>query len=89
MFALGVLGIFQTLFFPGLLIKKYIQYSRNFFFSLASIIAFSLIANYLIVFLLTALGIFIRWIVISLFIIEILFLLYIYRQVLLNFNKPF
>lgn len=86
MFTLGVLGIFQTLFFPGLMIKKFIQYPRNFFFLIASIVAFSLITNYLIVFLLTTLGIFIRWIVIFLFIIEMFVLLYLYRQALLNFN---
>ena len=54
MFGLGVLGIFQVLFFPGLIIKKFITLPKNFLIGISSIVGLSLITNYVFAFFLTA-----------------------------------
>ncbi|MAT43060.1 MAG: hypothetical protein CL609_12005 [Anaerolineaceae bacterium] len=79
MFFLGVLGVFQVLFFPGILIKKFLSLPRNIFFSLGCIIGLSLITNYLFVFFLTAIGLFIRWLVLFLVVLELIAIIYLYR----------
>jgi len=86
MFALGILGIFQVLLFPGILIKKFIKLPKNFFFSLSSVIGLSLITNFLFVFILTSLGIFVRWLVIILLLGELIAIVYLYRNELSNIN---
>lgn len=86
MFSLGIFGIFQVLFFPGILIKKFINLPKNFFFSLSSVIGLSLITNFLFVLLLTSLGIFVRWLVIFLLVAEMIAIIYFYRNELSNVN---
>ncbi len=84
MFALGIFGILQVLFFPGILIRKFVKLPDNFFFALSSIIALSLISNYVIVFFLTALHVFLHWVVLLLFAVEIITIVYLYRNELLH-----
>ncbi len=84
MFALGIIGIFQALILPGIIINKYVRFPKNFFFFVSSLIAFSLISNFIIVFFLTAIGLFIRPIILILLIIEIGFIIYLYRRELVE-----
>ena len=86
MFILGILGFFQVLFLPGLILRKSVQLPHNFFFSLACIVGLSLITNYVMVFFLTAIGLFVHWFVLSLIALEIGFILYLYRNVLINLS---
>ncbi|HSM25044.1 MAG TPA: phospholipid carrier-dependent glycosyltransferase [Anaerolineaceae bacterium] len=84
MFGLGILGICQVLFFPGIIINKYIRLPKNFFFFISTIIAFSLIINFILVFLLTVFGLFLNGVVLFLIIIELGFIIFLYRKILLN-----
>jgi hypothetical protein len=86
MFSLGILAIFQVLFFPGLIIKKFVKLPKNIFFLISSIIAFSLIFNYLFVFFMTGIGIFVRWLVLILIAIEFGFLLFLYKNEIREIN---
>jgi len=86
MFSLGILGVLQVLFFPGLIIKKFFKLPTNFFVILASIIGFSLISNFLIVFLLTSIGIFYQWLLFLIIIIELFVIIFLYQNELLNLN---
>jgi len=86
MFFIGICSIVQMLFIPGLLLRKYFKYPDNFFLSLSTIIGVSLTANYLVVFLLTALQLFIRPLVLALFLIELGLLFYLYRKTLSSQN---
>jgi hypothetical protein len=66
MFFLGILGILQILFIPGLIILRTLNFKSRFIASLMAVITTSLIINYCFVFLLTVFHVYTR---ISLFII--------------------
>lgn len=89
MFALGILGVCQVLFFPGILIKRFINLPNNIFISLASIIGLSLISNFLIVFLFTSLGVFVQWLVIFMVVTEMATIIFLYRKELRHINLGF
>jgi len=86
MFALGIIGIFQVLFFPEMIVNKYLRFPKNVFFFISTVIAFSLISNFLVVFLLTTIGIFIQPVVIFLIIVEFGFIVFLYHKELININ---
>lgn len=84
MFALGIIGIFQVLLLPGLILRRWLQFPRNFFLQTAAVVASSLIANYLLVFLLTSLRLFRPWVCFLLIAAECAYLLYRHGRKLLT-----
>jgi len=84
MFLLGICSIFQMIFLPGFLVIKPLNIQGKIRILIFSF-ALSLIMNYLIVFLLVRLGLYIRTIVLIIFVIEMLiFLIMIYPSL----NQP-
>jgi hypothetical protein len=79
MLFLGVLSVFQLVLFPGLLIISFFPAKRSFIQQLAYIFMLSLLANYVVVFLLTAIGLYLRSVVLVLFIAEVALLLWVNR----------
>jgi hypothetical protein len=59
-FLLGTLGFMQMTFLPGLVLQRFFKVQTRFFDKVVMIFGLSLIANYIIVFLLTLLGIYTR-----------------------------
>lgn len=57
-FLLGILGFMQMTFLPGLVLQRFFKLQPRFFDKVLMIFGLSLIANYVIVFLLTLLGIY-------------------------------
>jgi len=82
MLFLGVLSAFQLTLFPGLLIIRLFPAKRNFIQQFAYIFMLSLLANYLAVFLLVAVGLYLRSVVLPLFAIETGLLVWLNRNVL-------
>ena len=80
MFILGVIGILQVLFLPGLIFRKFFELPKGFWLRLATLVGISLIANYLFVFLTTLLGIFTQITALILVILEIAAIVYLYRK---------
>lgn len=79
MLFLGVLSVFQLILFPGLLIIRLLPAKRSFLQQLAYIFMLSLLANYVVIFLLVALGLYYRSVVLGLFAVETSWLLWVYR----------
>lgn len=77
MIILGVLGIIQVLFLPGILLLRYFPKAQGFWTNSAMVVGLSLIANYLIVFFSTTLGIFSQVLVLVIFGVELV-LLYVW-----------
>jgi len=84
MFTFGVLGIVQVLFIPGLLIKKFLKLQQGFWVKTAAIIALSLIANYILVFLAVIIGVFNQYFALIVFAIEMVFLFRFYGKQILS-----
>ena len=92
MFILGILSLAQITFIPGTLIIRITKVKTTGIQRLLFVFGFSLIANYIIVFILTALRIYQRPIVLTIFIIEIISLIWLFREKLnspssLTFNR--
>ena len=77
---LGIFGILQVLFIPGLIITKFIPLPKAFWVKVTSIIGLSLITNYLVVFSSTVLGIFSQPFVLVLFLCEVSILVVFYGK---------
>jgi hypothetical protein len=83
MLFLGVLSVFQLLFFPGLLIIRLFPGKRTFIQNFVYIFMLSLLANYAAVFILVGVGLYLRSVVLVLFTFELAGLVWIYRRPLL------
>ena len=84
MIILGIFSILQMLFLPGLLVLRLIGIKGNYFAKLILVFGSSLFMNYLLVFLLTLVGAYSQIVLICLFILEVLFLFWLYRGKILN-----
>lgn len=80
MLFLGVLSVLQLTLFPGLLIIRLFPAKRSIIQQFAYIFMLSLLANYLAVFVLVALGIYLRSVVLVLFILEMVLLIWLNRD---------
>ena len=67
MFFFGMLGALQTTFLPGFIILKFFKLEKSTIQTLAFSFGLSQVFNYLLVFLLTLLGIYLRPVVLVLF----------------------
>jgi hypothetical protein len=85
MFFFGILGIFQDFLFPGIIILRKIGFKSRFVSHLVAAVSLSLVANYFLVFLLTALHLYTRPFMIILVCGEIIYGFWLYR---LELNKP-
>ena len=84
-FVLGMLGIIQITFLPGLIVYTFFRLRIDLFEKVLIIFGTSLVANYCVIFLLSALGIYTR-ITFSLFILgEWIAIVWLYRN---DFNTP-
>ncbi len=83
----GSIGILQVLFLPGLIFVHFLQFPKRLVEKFLAIIATSLLMNYLLVFLLTALHIYTRPMVFVLLALEIGLLTWIYRDSLKQPNE--
>ncbi|MCK4650936.1 hypothetical protein KAT08_02050 [Candidatus Babeliales bacterium] len=77
MFIEGILSIFQVTFLPGFLLLKLFNLKNNFLEKIIFSFGLSLIVNYLGVFALTSLGIYIRSVIITIFFLEIFLFFYL------------
>lgn len=82
MFFWGVLAILQIVLLPGLLIHRFYRIQGGFFLRLNSIMALSMIANFLVVYALGLLGIYTRPVFVVLIALEVIALLWFYCKTL-------
>lgn len=82
MLLFGVLSVFQLTLFPGLLLIRLFSAKRSFIQQFAYVFMLSLLANYLAVFLLVAVGLYYRSLVLVLFAIEVALLVWLNRGIL-------
>jgi len=85
MFLLGMLGVLQMTLLPGLLLLKGVHlkgegFSGSLVQWLVYSFGFSLIVNFLIVFFLTALGLYLRPVVVFLLLVELILLVWVFRH---------
>src|SRR6186713_2143888 len=81
---LGILGIIQITFFPGLIVLRLFNIRTNLLDKALIIFGTSLIANYCVIFLLSLLGIYTRIILGVLILAELIAILWLYRKELLT-----
>jgi hypothetical protein len=81
MFFLGILAVFQILFFPGLIFRALYHPRGKFFFQLSVVIAISMLFNFLIFYAMILLHIYTRTAVLIIIGLEILALLWLYRSI--------
>jgi len=86
MFFAGCCSIIQMLILPGLIVRRLFKFPENLFLHISTITAVSLTVNYVFIFLLTSLHIFIRPVILALFLVEIIIFVYMYRKQLLENN---
>jgi len=89
MFLLGIIGIMQVLFFPGLILRKLVRFPNELLMNIACVVASSLIINYLIVFFLTSIGVFTTWLCIIILFVELFILSKIYWNFLISIKIDF
>ncbi len=82
MLFLGTLSVLQLTLFPGLLLIRRFPGQRSFIQNWAYVFMLSLLANYVVIFLLTAVGLYTRTVLMVLFAAEVGALLWVYRQAL-------
>lgn len=85
MFFLGIISIFQILFFPGLIVVNQLGFKSRLVAKTVIIIALSLVINYCLVFFLTALHLYSRVTILLIILCEIIVILFQNREKL---NKP-
>lgn len=81
-FLLGTLGFMQMTFLPGLVLQRFFKVQTRFFDNILMIFGLSLIANYILVFLLALLGIYTRITLGVLILAELAAILWLYRDAL-------
>lgn len=79
MLFLGTLSVLQLTLFPGLLLIRLFPGKRTFIHQWAYVFMLSLLANYVAIFLLTAVGLYTRAVYMVLFAVEIAALIWVYR----------
>jgi hypothetical protein len=79
-FVLGILGILQITFLPGLIVLRLFNLRTNLLDKLLIIFGTSLISNYCIIFLLSLLGIYSRITLAVLILAELIAILWLYRR---------
>lgn len=84
MFFLGILSILQALFLPGMLGLSFFPKIRNLLIRMPVMIALSLTINYTVCFFLAVIGLFQRWLILGLILLEIGFLVWKYWSTLKN-----
>lgn len=84
MFFLGALSVLQLTTLPGLLLIRLFPGRRSWIQQAASVFVLSLLANYLVVLVLVAIGFYLRSVVLAVFIAEIAALLWLHRASLLT-----
>ena len=89
----GILSLLQILFLPGFIVLKYFQNKQmGFLERITFSFALSLIINFLIVFILTSLGLYQRLLVLLIFLGELVLVFWLYRSSILagidSFAKP-
>lgn len=89
MLPLGVLSVLQLVVLPGLLLIRLFPGKRSFIFQLAYVFMLSLLANYAAVFLLVAVGLYLRSVVLAVFAVEVGVVLWVYRERLWSFTGGF
>jgi len=80
MFFLGVLAVFQILFFPGLIFRALFQPKGKFFFQLSVVVATSMLVNFLLFYPMVYLHLYTRTAVLIVIGLEVLALLWLYRS---------
>jgi hypothetical protein len=79
MFFLGVLAVFQILFFPGLIFKALYHPKGKFFFQLSVVVTTSMLVNFLLFYAMILLHIYTRTSVLIVIGLEVIALLWLYR----------
>lgn len=80
MFILGTLSVIQVTFLPGILILKAFKVQKGIVTTLVYSLGLSLMANYIGVFIFTALGLYTSLLMYIIFFLEILLALWLYRE---------
>jgi hypothetical protein len=88
MFALGIAGILQVTWLPGFILLHAVQIKTNRLGNLVFGFGLSLTFNYLLVLVLTALKLFLHWVVIGVFCLELVTAIWISRKFLLEKVGP-
>jgi len=81
MFFLGMLAVFQILFFPGLIFRALYHPKGKFFFQLSVVVTTSMLVNFLLFYLLVYLHLYTRLAVLIVIGLEVLALLWLYRSI--------
>ena len=84
MLFLGVLSVFQLLLFPGLLLIKLFPGKRGLIQNFIYVFMLSLLANYAAVLLLVSVGLYLRSVVLGVFVLEAAALIWLNRSALLK-----
>lgn len=83
MLFLGILSVLQLVALPGLLLIRLFPGRRSSIQQMAYVFTLSLLANYMVVFALTAVGFYMRSVVLALFLAEVAALIWLNREALL------
>ncbi len=84
MLFLGVLSVFQLLLFPGLLLIRLFPGKRGLIQNFITVFMLSLLANYIAVFILVSVGLYLRLVVVGIFVLEVFALVWLNRTYLLK-----
>lgn len=82
LFLLGVLAFSQIVFFPGIIVLKFLPTRWRVIPTLVFTFALSLLINYVLVLSLTTLRLYTRAVIYPIFVIELILFVYLYRQTL-------
>ena len=85
MFLLGMIAVMQSLLMPGLIIFKWLDLKIGFLQKSIYVIVISLVAGYYEVLVLTLLGIYRQSVVVTIFLLELMAVILLYRSIL---NEP-
>lgn len=85
MFFLGILGVLQILALPGLITTRILKLRLRWVAQLMAVICTSLVVNYCLVFFLTTIHIYYQWLGLSLVLVEVIALVFLYRN---DLKKP-
>ena len=88
-FILGIFGIFQIIFIPGLIVYKALNFRGNLIDKILIVFSLSLISNYCLIFLLSALGIYTRIALGIIILCELIAVVWLYREGLNTSIKDF
>ena len=80
MFFWGIIAVLQVLFIPGLILIKLLDFKNRFVARLVAVVSSSLVINYCLIFLLTALHIYVRTVLIGIVVCEIGVVAWLYKD---------